>query len=220
MIRRLGSIAALLLLAVPASAHRLDEYLQAAIISVGSRHATIFLRLAPGAVVTPAVLAAMDIDRDGSISSKEVDAYVQSVLHDISLKVDGKPVALKPISFHFPSIEEMQDGMGEIQISLMADLPRHTGERTLLYENHHRPDISVYMVNAVVPSEKGISIAGQERSPDQASYKLRFVTAVSDPAPDHILSRWIRFTVLGAAGACAIFFLVAVLGRRTLRGVA
>jgi len=54
-----------------ASAHRLDEYLQATTISVEKDRIQVQIRLTPGIAVVPSVLRNIDIDADGVISNAE-----------------------------------------------------------------------------------------------------------------------------------------------------
>ena len=57
----LGVVAALI--AAPAGAHRLDEYLQATALALEKGRIQVEMRLAPGVEVFPVVFA--DIDRNG-----------------------------------------------------------------------------------------------------------------------------------------------------------
>lgn len=66
------------LLAPCASAHRLDEYLQATQISVGRDRIVVDIYLTPGTAVAPAILSTIDTNGDGSISSAEGAAYDQA----------------------------------------------------------------------------------------------------------------------------------------------
>jgi hypothetical protein len=63
--------ALLLLLPGPAFAHRLDEYLEATILSVDSEHVEGTMRLVPGIAVSSAVIASIDINGDGLFSATE-----------------------------------------------------------------------------------------------------------------------------------------------------
>ena len=69
-------------LGMPASAHRVDEYLQATLISVEKDRVEAFLRLTPGIAVSSVVLASIDTDGDGVISQTEKRAYAERVLAD------------------------------------------------------------------------------------------------------------------------------------------
>src|SRR5690349_11776531 len=99
-----------------ASAHRLDEYLQATLISVEKDRILAQIRLIPGVAVFPIVLASIDTDADGVISETEQRAYAERVLRDLSLTIDGERLRPRLGSIQFPPIQEMQEGRGEIQI--------------------------------------------------------------------------------------------------------
>src|SRR4051794_9415133 len=113
-----AAVAALLWIGPQATAHRLDEYLQATLISVEKDRVQLHIRLTPGVAVFPVVLATIDTDRDGVISEAEGRDYAVQVLQDLSLRADGDSLRLRLVSLTFPSIEEMKEGLGEIQLEL------------------------------------------------------------------------------------------------------
>ena len=122
MKQRSAGFALLVLLARPVAAHRLDEYLQASLISLARDRVEVQLDLTPGVAVFPVVLAAIDKDRDGTISEAERSAYAAQVVRDLSLSVDGEPVRLRLVSSRFPDIGEMKEGRGVIELEIVADL--------------------------------------------------------------------------------------------------
>jgi hypothetical protein len=65
---RLSILVALLSLGVPVFAHRLDEYLQAMIVSIEQGQIQASMRLIPGVAVSSAVIAAIDSNGDGVFS--------------------------------------------------------------------------------------------------------------------------------------------------------
>ena len=71
----------------------------------------------------------------------------------------------------------MKEGLGEIQIEFTADLPRGGPNRRLIFENHHQSRIAAYMVNCLVPRDKNIRIAAQNRNENQSFYQLDYVQA-------------------------------------------
>jgi hypothetical protein len=71
-----AAIAVLLLTGTMAIGHRLDEYLQAAIISIGTDRVHAELTLTPGVAVFPALVGAIDTDGNGIITPVEQQAYV------------------------------------------------------------------------------------------------------------------------------------------------
>ena len=173
----------LLLGATPARAHQLDEYVQAAMVSVGRDVVRVELRLTPGVKVLPAVLALIDTNGDRAISPGEQRAYVDRVLRDLSLAVDGRRVPMRLVSSSFASIEEMSEGLGEIQLGFDADVPRGESSRHLAFENRHQREISVYLANALVPQDSAIHIVAQRRSYEQSSFQLDYVRTGGSAIP-------------------------------------
>ena len=65
MTKTLAAAAVFLSLGAPASAHRLDEYLEATIFSVEKDRVQVFLRLIPGVAVSSMVISSIDTNGDG-----------------------------------------------------------------------------------------------------------------------------------------------------------
>jgi hypothetical protein len=176
--RRLANaISILLFLGVSASAHRLDEYLQATIISVERDRVQASMRLVPGVAVSNFVLKAIDANADGVISQSEQRAYAERVLRDVSLRIDGDILSPRLMSVEFLGIEEMQEGLGEIRIEFSADLPRNGPHRRLTFENRHQRGIAAYLVNCLVSHERDITLVAQSRNQQQSFYQLDYVQA-------------------------------------------
>lgn len=175
---RLAAAGAILLLAgTHASAHRLDEYLQATTISVEKDRVQAEIRLAPGVAVFSSVLTSIDIDADGVISEAEQRAYAERVLGDLSLTIDGNRLQLRLGSSKFARIEEMKEGRGEIQLEFYADVPRGGPNRKLIFENQHQSRVAAYLVNCLVPGDPDIRITAQNRNYQQSFYQLDYVQA-------------------------------------------
>jgi hypothetical protein len=171
-----AAAAAMVLLAgVPARAHRLDEYLQAAMFSIEKSRVQIQMRLTPGVAVYEFVMAGIDTDGDGRVSNTEQRAYAARMLGDLSLSIDGQRLAPRLVSVQFPPLEDMRQGQGEILIELDAELPRGAGARKLTFENHHQGRIAAYMVNCLVPRDPNLRITAQSRSYTQSTYQLDYV---------------------------------------------
>ncbi|HKH91635.1 MAG TPA: hypothetical protein VKA54_07520 [Gemmatimonadaceae bacterium] len=192
--------ALLLSVATPALAHRVDEYLQATTISVGSDRVQAQIRLVPGIEVLPIVLASIDTDRDGVISDAEQRTYSERVLRDLSLSVDGVRLPLRLLSSKFADLELMRDGRGVILIDFDAEVPRGAAERRLLFENRHFSRIAEYLVNSLVPRDPAISLGAQHRNYEQSSYRLDYVQtgARSGPLPVDWWSQVRSWLVLAA----------------------
>ncbi len=159
---------------MPALAHRLDEYLQTAIVTIERDRIQAELTLVPGVAVLPGLLAEIGSESDGSISEAKRRAYVLRVLRDLSLTVDGQPLTLKQGAVHFPSAQEMHDGLGEIRIALSAGLPAGGRNRKLVFENRHQSRIAAYQVNCLVPRDQRIRIVAQHRNYSQSRYELEY----------------------------------------------
>jgi hypothetical protein len=200
MNKTLGTAAAILLsLGAPASAHRLDEYLEATLISVEQDRVHAFMRLVPGVAVSPIVIWTIDTNGDGTISETEQRTYAERVLGDLSLSLDGHRLKPRLISADFPKTVEMKEGLGEIQIQFTADLPGGGSKRKLVFENHHQSRIAAYMVNSLVPRDKNIQITSQNRNENQSFYQLNYVQAGGRPD----VRAWLPTLVL-ILSACAL----------------
>lgn len=177
MMRRFAVAAAILLffgMGRVASAHRLDEYLQATLLTVRQDQVDGSMRLIPGVAVSSSVIASIDTDNDGVFSAVEQQRYAQRVLNDLTISADGTVIKPKLISASFPQIQEMRDGLGEIHIRFVVPLPRGTTHRSLTIENHHQNPSSVYLVNATVPEDPNIHILAQKRNEQQSTYELDY----------------------------------------------
>ena len=177
MRKLLAIAAAVLLLSLPATAcaHRLDEYLEATLLSVEQGRVTGSMRLVPGVAVSSAVIASIDIDGDGTFSKAEQQAYAQRVMRDLTLSIDNLPLTPHLLSASFPSLDQMKQGVGEIQLDFTADLPRAAANRRLVFENHHQSNIAAYLVNCLVPRDTTIHITAQSRNENQSFYQVDFV---------------------------------------------
>lgn len=175
----------------PACAHRLDEYLQATILSVGKDRIEVFMRLVPGVAVSSEVLASIDTNADGVISDTERHAYAERVLRDLSLSVDGHILRPQLLSVDFPTVEEMREGLGEIKIEFAADLTPGGSHRKIVFENHHQRPISAYLVNCLVPRDQDIQIVAQSRNYNQSFYALDYAQVGGQSnAPNTLTARW------------------------------
>jgi hypothetical protein len=112
-------------LAGGATAHRLDEYLQATLIGVTRDGIDVEIHLTPGVAMLPVLMAVIDQDSDGRISSEEERAYVGRVAREVELRVDGVRAPLSLIDSNFPTLEAMREGLGTIGMKLRTARPPH-----------------------------------------------------------------------------------------------
>ena len=78
------------------SAHRLDEYLQAARIAIDPDAVHVELDLTPGIALAEVVIAGIDRNRDGSMSADEQRTYANLVLGALEVRVDGQALRVEP----------------------------------------------------------------------------------------------------------------------------
>jgi hypothetical protein len=201
-VRSVIALLAVLLVSSDASAHRLDEYLQAARIDVESGRVELDLNLTAGAAVADAIIADIDRDGDGSLSSHERQSYAARVVSAIQLEVDEHPIAARLVAASFPEVEPMRRGEGTIRIRADTILPPlAAGAHRLYFRNAHRNDISVYLANALVPKSERITIAAQRRDGDQRELTIEYVIR---PEPFLSLPHWLLGSVISLAAATSL----------------
>ena len=161
-----------------ARAHRLDEYLQSTLISVEQDRVDVEISLTPGIAVLPAVLAAIDRDRNGRISADEERAYAEWVLREVALESDGQAVRLTVAGWSFPAVEDMKQGLGTIQLRLRGE---RRGGHEMRFVNRHLAGISVYLVNCLLPAAGGLKIGRQVR--DNLQKEIRFEYSLASGPP-------------------------------------
>jgi HupE / UreJ protein len=189
-----ASIVAYILLTVqPAFAHRIDEYLQATIVSLEKDSIHASMRLIPGVLVSSVVIDFIDTNGVSIISGGEQRAYAQRVIADVSITIDGKIARPKLVACSFPQPSEMREGLGEIHIDYTVDLPKAGTDRSLVLANHHLSRRSVYLMNVIVPQDRNTRILAQKRNEQQSVYELDLEQGnLASAAPQR---RWDRIRV-------------------------
>jgi hypothetical protein len=164
------------LAATEVSAHRRDEYLQAARLIVEPDRVELGLTMTPGIAVADAIIADIDRDRDGSLSGQEQQDYAARVVSAIDVEVDGRRLELQPGASIFPDLDAMRRGEGSILLRSGAAIPSlPAGTHHVFFRNRHRPDVSVYLANAVVPASERLAITAQHRDRDQRELAVDYV---------------------------------------------
>jgi hypothetical protein len=166
---------AVLMWSATAGAHRVDEYLQATRIDIERNRINLDIDLTPGIAAAARVIEAIDLDRDGVTSATEAAAYGNTVLSSVAVEMDGRPLSIALTSSAVPSFAEMKEGVGAVRLSATAALPAMAdGRHRLVVRNGHRPEMSVYLVNALVPRDAAIVIGAQQRDPQQHELQLDY----------------------------------------------
>jgi hypothetical protein len=165
----------LLVLSATASAHRLDEYLQAARVSLTHTRVDLEIDLTPGASVADGIIAMIDRDSDKRISPLEAERYGRDVLSDVVLELDGQPIALTLNHVEASPLEELRHGLGAIQLRASGDVAsRMSFRRELHFQNNHHAASSVYLVNALMPQDPGITVVAQTRDTTQRDARIEY----------------------------------------------
>ncbi len=181
------------------SAHRRDEYLQAARLAIAPGRVEVQLDLTPGIAVADAVIAEIDRNGDGVFSTEEQQAYVQRVLGGIGLDVDGQALAAGVTSASFPDAGAFTRGEGVIQLQLEAALPAlPAGAHHLTYHNTHHRDIGVYLANALLPDTDRIAIGAQRRGLDQRDLTIDYVLRDESSARVWLIASFAAVAMLAA----------------------
>jgi hypothetical protein len=165
------------------SAHRRDEYLQAARIAIDPGGVQLELDLTPGIALAEAIIGDIDRNRDGVLSPDEQRAYGSVVLGALALEVDGTPLQAQLAAINFPDEEAMRRGEGTIRLQSTATFSRlSTGRHQLLFRNRHDPDRSVYLANALVPGSEHVAVTAQRRDSDQTELTIDYVVRAAPAA--------------------------------------
>lgn len=200
--RRLPLLLAVFWFAPCASAHRLDEYLQATLVTIATNSVRLQINLTPGVAVAGKILALIDHDHDGVISSNEAAAYADVVKSALTLRLDRRALKLQLTESFFPPVEELRSGLGIIQLEFSAAPgPITPGPHALAFENRHETLSSVYLINAALPTGSIIQITRQKRNDTQSAGEIEFIAR---PAANVAAGK--RFTARFA------FFMLVVLG--------
>jgi hypothetical protein len=189
-------------------AHRLDEYLQATRVAVDRDRIDLEIDLTPGVALAETIFDSIDTDRSGDISESEQIAYANDVLTALTIELDDHRQTPRLSGHRFPAFEEMRRGEGTIRLKATAPLASMpAGRHRLLVRNDHRPEVSLYLVNALVPAAREIEITSQARDPLQ--HELRLEYRVAPP----VLTSWPAI----ATGAMATMLSLVVWRQREAR---
>jgi hypothetical protein len=158
-----------------ADAHRLDEYLQATRVGFAGNRIVLEIDLVPGAAMASDIMTRLDRNGDGTVSPVEAAAYAQIVLGDLIVKVDERPVGLTLARVEMASLDEIRGGIGAIQLRAVGLVEGSaTGSHHVYFRNDHRPGMSVYLVNALIPEGPHIQVLGQTRDPRQQEVRIDY----------------------------------------------
>jgi hypothetical protein len=202
-------------LALPSAVlgHRLDEYLQATLVVIGTEGIRLDINLTPGVAVANQVIALIDSDRDGLISTNEAAAYAEMLKRDLTVQVDQDIAGLKLTALNFPAPAELRDGSGIIQMEFSVTTgPLAAGAHKLTLLNRHLPKLSVYLFNAALPKSASIRIASQKRNDNQSVGQIEFRSGL-----DRAAGNSNEFAIVAAFVALPAAVFAGVANRKSLK---
>jgi hypothetical protein len=164
-----------LVFSTEASAHRREDFLQAARIGIEPDRVVIALDLTPGTAVAESFVAALDHDGDGSLSAEEQRRYAEQMVGALSVAFDGETLPVRLLSRTFPDPPAFRGGEGTIRLAVGATLPRvSAGSHELVFRNAHLAGHSAYLANALVPESADVTVTSQRRALDQAELTIAY----------------------------------------------
>jgi hypothetical protein len=200
--RRSSGIALIVLAlaaASPLSAHRRDEYLQAARLAIDPDRVELALDLTPGIAVADQILVEIDRDGSGFIDPGEGRSYAQRVLGAVTVDLDGTPLPLLLVDVAAPSVADVRAGEGILRLRAQARMPAAvSGMHRLRYRNGYQKDVGAYLANALAPASPRVTIDAQRRDPAQQELTIEFSLS---PGP----ATQVRLGLLLAAGAVLVW---------------
>ncbi|HEY7116836.1 MAG TPA: hypothetical protein VH475_09630 [Tepidisphaeraceae bacterium] len=175
--RRAALVLLVAVVALPGTAwaHVLDEYLQATLVDIAPDDIRLEINLTPGVDVAEPILALMNPNRDGVISTDEAARYAGLLKRDLTVRLDDRDVELRLAGSHYPEPGELRGGWGIVQVEFSIHPGSlAAGEHRLTVENRHLPGVSVYLVNAARPRSGWIRITKQNRNENQSWGEIAF----------------------------------------------
>lgn len=158
-----------------ALAHRLDEYLQATLVTIEPEGLRLHINMTPGVTVAGEVITVIDGNKDGVISTNEGVAYAEALKRDLIVRLDDRLVTLQLVKWHLPALSELRAGEGVIQVEFSATTGTMTaGAHRVAVENRHLSKLSVYLLNAALPKNEAVQITKQKRNKNQSAGEIEF----------------------------------------------
>lgn len=174
---RLLAAALLPLAAAPASAHPVDELVQAAYLTLIPSGVELQLDLTPGSEIAEVVLAALDSNGDGAASEAEASAFGRAVLMQSALTLDGSAVTWELYRVTAPPLDDLRWGAGVIRIYAQAGQPHAEGSRLLEYRNAYEPTTSQWTANVFLNPGQGraYEVTEQQRGESGRRFAVAYV---------------------------------------------
>ena len=175
-LRRLPLLLALLALPSAVSRHRLDEYLQATLVAIEPGDIRLQINLTPGVDVAEQVLALIDRDRDGVISTNEAAAYAEVLKRDLTAsRWIGRKVRIETHRVSIPRARRTPHRLGNHSDGILRDARSARGRSAQAHPREPAsPPMSVYLFNAAQPKSGTVQITRQKRNDNQSTGEIDF----------------------------------------------
>jgi len=169
-------VALVALVSSSATAHPVDEVVQAAYLAIEPRQVRLEFDISPGSAVSETILRDLDRDGDRRITTTESRAYGVRVLRRLPLAIDGIRVNWRLDQVGVPAYGSLAQQADTVRILAIAPAPLPRGGHLIGFTNAYRPAASVVMTNVFVRPAGAFRVGRQERSDDGRLYRVRIVT--------------------------------------------
>jgi hypothetical protein len=187
--------------AVTVRAHRLDEFLEAARVSLEPSQVDVEMNLTPGVSMADTFIHAVDGNTDGVFSPIEQWNYATGLVRSLDVRLDDVPVQpLRVTAVDVPDAAAVRSG--DAAATVRATVPIRAlapGVHRLVFRNDDGGSDSVFMANTVLPDSRVIAVTAQEHSVDQRELTIEF--AVSGETQTKVKWAWRALLLLMTAGA-------------------
>jgi hypothetical protein len=127
----------------------------------------------------------------------EARAYGQAVVGDFDLAFDDQPVPLALESVEVPSVAELRQGVGTMQLSVAGTIGgARPGTRHVRFTNRHQPAMSVYLANALLSADRDVQVVAQRRDHRQQQIDVEYRIGVQWSV--HLVWVLVGLTVIGS----------------------
>lgn len=129
--------------------------------------------------------------------------YAVAALKAMRLEIDHRPIDLQLVNVAVPGLEVIRKGEGAVRLELGGRSPAlPDGPHQVFFLNTHRPEISVYLANALVPVSPQVVVTAQRRDVAQREITVDYVLTAraSSGAPVMFPLAAIAVLALGMAG--------------------
>jgi hypothetical protein len=163
------------------SAHRFDELLQAARVSIEADRVDVELDVTPGVSTADSFIRALDTSGDGVVSQREAWGGATTLVHALDVRVDGRPLHAELITVDTPDVASLRSGEGTMVVRAQAKVSTlAAGPHRIVFRNGNDMPGSVFMANVLVPSDR-LAVNAQTHTADQRELTVD-VSVVAWPA--------------------------------------